>query len=55
MGNHASLSKNQAVALGRYLERTLPESADALIKDVGVEDAFTLLRLKERLKEKDES
>lgn len=52
MGNHASLSKNQAEALGRFLQKTLGDSVDTLIKEVGVKDAFTLVSLKERLVEK---
>ncbi len=48
MANFASLSKKQAGAILKLMRDTLPESADVTIKKYGVEDAFILLRLKER-------
>ncbi len=52
MANHASLSKKQVGALSRHLKRTLPDSIDKLVEDVGADDAFTLVLMSERLEKR---
>jgi len=49
MANHASLSRKQAEALYRFLDKHLHTSVDKMISVMGVEDTFTLVRLRERL------
>lgn len=54
MANHASLSQKQAEALFRFLDKHLDPSLDKMSKEMGVEDTFTLVRLRERLSPKTE-
>jgi len=49
MANHASISRKQAGALYRFLDKYLDTSVDRMIDEMGVEDTFTLIRLRERL------
>jgi len=50
MANVASLSEAQARALGKYLSKHLPESLDELVAELGLEDAFRVKQLEERLR-----
>lgn len=50
MANHASLSRAQAEALSKFLEKHMPDSLDELAEAHGTEDAFRLTQLRERLK-----
>ncbi len=49
MGNYASLSLKQVKALHKFLDKTLGDSIDDLVKEIGEEDAFVLVLLKQRL------
>lgn len=51
MANVASLSKTQAEALSAWLEATMPNSLDELAEKIGPDNAFRLVKLRERLKE----
>ena len=50
MASHTSITKPQQLALHKFLEAKLPKSIDKLVDEVGQEDAFRLLSLKERFK-----
>ncbi len=52
MANHASLSKKQVQALHKFLTAKLGDSVDDLIKEVGEADAFILVLLNVRLRER---
>ena len=52
MANAASLSDKQAKALLKFLTRFMPESIDEFVEDFGQGDAFTIVLLAQRLREK---
>ncbi len=52
MANYASLSLKQVKALHKFLSKNMGDSVDGLVKEIGEEDAFVLVLLKQRLGKK---